>query len=100
MKIYSCFDITLHETLRGNFKTIANRYGVSSRYISLVSNSEREIKSKKSIAIYIDLLNLIKVLQPVRYMSYLRNLPDSNIMIIAENSKSTHMDYLVLISKK
>ena len=97
MKIYSSFENEIHNQLKGNFKSIANRYGVSSRYVSMISKSKRELRSKKSVSVFIDLLELLKVLSPEKYNAYLKNSSELLVILYKTKAPSIYQDYLILI---
>lgn len=74
MKIYSSFTEEIHNILQGNFSQIAEKHQVSSKYVSLISNQKREVKSQKAKLILKDLEALLKVLSPTHYEAYSNEL--------------------------
>jgi len=96
MKIYSGFENDIHELLKGNFKAIANRCNDSSRYVSMISEGKRKIRSQTSILIFANLRELLKVLSLKKYDAYLDKVDDSQINIIRMKTPSIYEDYLLI----
>ncbi len=97
MKIYSGFEKDIHNTLAGNFKKVADRYDISRRYVSMISNSKREIKSQTSLIVFVDLLEILKVLDPDKYELYLLSINEGVIVLFKERVISIYGEYLKLI---
>jgi signal recognition particle receptor subunit beta len=97
MKIYSSFENEIHNQLRGNFKSIAERHGVSSRYVSMISKSKRELRSKTSVLVFIDLLELLKALSPEKYTAYLKSSNELLVILYKTKAPSIYQDYLIRI---
>lgn len=70
MKIYAGFDEDVYKVLQGNFTAIAEKNSVTPKYVILISQNKREIKSDKSKAIYQDLLDLLDTLSPKQASLY------------------------------